>query len=101
MIIYNVTINVDDSINEEWLRWMKETHIPAVMHTGLFQSHKIFRLLSRQAEEEGVTYAIQYACEDIELYEKYQAEFAGALQAETEKRYAGHYVAFRTLLEEL
>jgi hypothetical protein len=34
-------------------------------------------------------------------YEKYQAEFAPALQAETQKYFGGKFVAFRTLMEKV
>ena len=36
MIIYNVTVNVDEDVLSQWLRWMSENHIPDVMKTGLF-----------------------------------------------------------------
>gem|GEM_PF-5619184 len=29
-ILYNVTINIDHNTSEEWLQWMKSTHIPDV-----------------------------------------------------------------------
>ena len=36
MYIYNVTINVDETIHDEWLVWMTEIHIPNVLSTGKF-----------------------------------------------------------------
>ena len=36
MIIYNVTINVENDTHDTWFKWMKETHIPDVMSTGMF-----------------------------------------------------------------
>ena len=33
MIIYNVTVGVDKSIEADWLAWMKEVHIPDVIKT--------------------------------------------------------------------
>ena len=27
MIIYNVTINIDHSVHEDWLEWMKNEHV--------------------------------------------------------------------------
>ena len=36
MILYNVTIKVDHDIHDEWMEWMKQTHIPQVLETGLF-----------------------------------------------------------------
>ena len=36
MIVYNVTVNIDADVQERWIEWMKEVHIPDVMATGLF-----------------------------------------------------------------
>ncbi len=101
MIIYNVTINVEDDIHEAWLEWMLEQHIPDVMATNMFLAYKIMRIISRQEDETGQTYAIQYQTESIDKYNQYQQEFAPALQAETQKKFGGKFVAFRTLLEDL
>ena len=96
MIIYNVTLNVDEDVHEEWLAWMKGTHIPKVMATGLFLDNRICRVL---ADDGGATYAVQYTCADLATYERYKAEHAPRLQAETQAHYGGKFVAFRTLLE--
>lgn len=99
MIIYNVTLNVDEDVHEEWLAWMKTTHIPEVMATGLFLDNRICRVLAD--DEGGITYAVQYTCADMATYEHYKSEHAPRLQAETQKRYGGRFAAFRTLLEVL
>lgn len=101
MIIYNVTVNIDDAAHDEWLHWMKTKHLPDVMATGIFSEYRMMKLLSRQEDETGVTYAIQYRCADMESYERYQRDFAPALQADSKKMFEGKFVAFRTLLEEI
>jgi hypothetical protein len=101
MIIYNVTINVEDDIHEAWLDWMLQQHIPDVMATNMFLAYKIMRIISRQEDETGQTYAIQYQTESIDKYNQYQQEFAPILQADTQKKFGGKFVAFRTLLEDL
>lgn len=101
MVIYNVTINVEDDVHDAWFQWMKNVHIPEVMQTGLFLDHNFSKLLTRQDDETGSTYVIQYLCENMELYEKYQEEFAPALQAETQKKFGGKFVAFRTLMKKV
>ena len=58
MIIYNVTVNIDYDVHDEWLHWMQTEHIPDVMRTGLFLEAKISRILAE--EEGGKSYAIQY-----------------------------------------
>ena len=97
MILYNVTVNIDNDVEKDWLQWMKEVHIPDVMSTGLFVSSKMYKVLSD--DEGGTTYAIQYSCANMALYERYRDEHAGRLQSETQRTFGGRYVAFRTLLE--
>jgi hypothetical protein len=101
MIIYNVTINIEDDAHDKWVAWMKEIHIPQVMATGMFIDHSFCKLLHRQEDETGTTYVIQYVAESIEKYERYRDEFAPALQAETQKHFGGKFVAFRTLMEKI
>lgn len=85
------------AINADWLAWMKETHIPDVMATGFFEDYKLCRIL--HTEDDGITYAIQYFCKDLDTFEKYRTEYAPKLQAAHTERYQGQYVAFRTLME--
>ncbi|MBK9478687.1 MAG: DUF4286 family protein [Bacteroidetes bacterium] len=99
MIIYNVTVNIELDVHDEWLNWMRNTHVPQVMATGYFTENKICRLLLE--EEQGLTYSFQYTCPSLEVYKKYQHECAPALQADVKKRYDGKFVAFRSLLEVL
>jgi hypothetical protein len=97
MIIYNVTLNVDEDVAENWLQWMRTVHIPDVMATGMFLDNRICRVLGE--EEGGLTYAVQYTCADMATYERYKNEHAPRLQAETQKHFGGKFAAFRTLLE--
>lgn len=99
MIIYNVTINIDKDIHEEWLEWMKSVHIPDVMATGCFSEHKICKIIGD--EETGINYAIQYTAQNMDVYEQYRMQHAPSLQKEVTDRYPGKFVAFRTLLEVL
>jgi hypothetical protein len=99
MIIYNVTVNVEESIHDDWLNWMKTVHIPDVMNTGLFLENKICKVLSRQDDESGHTYAIQYTCKTMNDLEVYQEKYAAELQKDHTARYEGKFAAFRTLLE--
>lgn len=97
MFIYNVTINIDASIHDEWLRWMQEVHIPEVMATGCFTEQRMLKVLN--VEDEGTTYSIQYTFKEMKDMETYRERHAQRLQAETMKKFRDKFVAFRTLLE--
>jgi hypothetical protein len=97
MIIYNVTINIDESIHDEWLLWIKE-HIPQVLATGKFKEAKLIKVL---VEEElgGVTYSVQYRAFSRESLDAYYKEDADKLRADSLKRFGDKTLAFRTELE--
>lgn len=97
MFIYNVTVNIADEAHNAWLKWMKEVHIPDVMKTGCFIDSQMLKVL--YVEDEGHTYSIQYKFLEMVDIEKYQKQFAPALQEEHKKKFDGKYAAFRTLLQ--
>lgn len=99
MIIYNVTVNIENDVHQDWIVWMKTVHIPQVMKTGFFLEHKICKVISTQEDETGHTYAIQYTCANMHDLDEYREKYSPELQKEHMKRYEGKFVSFRTLLE--
>lgn len=97
MLLYNVTVNVEDDAKEDWLHWMKNTHIPDVLQTGLFEGATFSQLMVE--EEAGVTYSIQYRIKDMEAFRVYQEVYAKGLQEEHQKRFEQKTVAFRSIME--
>ncbi len=97
MLLYNVTLIIDESAAEEWLQWMQDVHIPEVMATGKFVSNRLLKVID--SPNEGVTYCSQYVVESEADYQDYQANFAPALQADLQTKFENRYVAFRTLME--
>ena len=100
MIIYNVTTNVENSIHDEWLKWMQEVHIPEVMETGMFLESKLCRMISNK-EPDGTTYAIKYFCKDMATLHKYEVQFSKPLRDSYKAKYEGKYVVFRSIMEVL
>ena len=96
-VVYNVTVSVDPVSSEEWLNWMRTEHIPDVLSTGLFLRSQIMRI--EGYEENGVTYAIQYTLASRQHLERYQQEFAPALQQKHAEKFGDKALAFRTVLE--
>ncbi|WP_372756980.1 DUF4286 family protein [Mariniflexile sp.] len=98
MIIYNVTSNIDESIHEEWLKWMKEEHIPQVLGTGKFEKATLVKVLVEE-DMGGVTYSVQYKIPSHEALDAYYKEDAPKLRGETLKKFADKVLSFRTELE--
>ena len=101
MILYNVTINLEEGLSSQWVKYMKEEHIPDVMKTGCFKDSRLCELLTKQPDEKGTTYSIQYSCEDMEAYDDYKKNHATELQKDHNAKFGGKFVAFRSLMVEL
>lgn len=101
MILYNVTVTVDPQIEDEWVQWMKEEHIPDVMKTGCFLENKFLRLKTERPDVDGITYAIQYFASDEQQIGVYLDSHAPSLQKAHAEKYGNQSAAFRTLLEEV
>jgi hypothetical protein len=99
MLLYNVTVGIDKDIELEWLQWMKENHIPAVMQTGMFVSSKLYKVLHDQ-DDGTISYSVQYFAETIDQVQQYLEVFAPVLIEEHRHRFINKHVVFQTLLEE-
>ncbi|MEP2937574.1 MAG: DUF4286 family protein [Gilvibacter sp.] len=97
MIIYNVTINIDDQIKTSWLDWMQQEHIPEMLATGKFTKALLSKVLVEE-EMGGETYSVQYTAKSRKHLEDYYTHNAEALRGQS-KAFEGKFVAFRTELE--
>ena len=97
MIIYNVTVNIEEHIHDEWLKWIKN-HIPLVLATGKFIDARLTKVLVEE-EMDGTTYAIQYKAKSREALDSYYQNDAAKLKQEGLLKFADKMLAFRTELE--
>ncbi|MFD2517545.1 DUF4286 family protein [Salinimicrobium flavum] len=97
MYIYNVTINIQEDVHDEWVEWMKTRHIPEMLNTGKFQKALMTRVMVNE-EMGGVTYSVQYTTGSREMLQKYYEEDAPHMRAKS-AAFEGKFVAFRTELE--
>lgn len=97
MIIYNVTINVQEDIHDKWIKWMKEEHIPDMLDTKKFQKALMTKVMVQEPMG-GITYSVQYTTESKEMLESYYSENADEMRSRS-KPFEGKFVAFRTELE--
>lgn len=97
MIIYNVTSNIDASIHDQWLAWIKE-HIAHVLATGHFTEAKLTKVLIEE-QEGSVTYSVQYRAKSRVALDNYYRYDADKLRQQTFQAFGDKVLSFRTELE--
>lgn len=95
MYIYNVTLNVDESIHDDWIIWMQDVHIPEVLATGKFTKALMSEVLV-QEELGGITYSVQFTCSSKKLLLEYYTKDAPRLREDSYKKFGNKFGAFRT-----
>ena len=78
MIIYNVTLSIDEEVSADWLLWMQETHIPSIMATGFFMECRLSKILGEQ--EGGIAYSAMYLARDQAALDGYNLRYASDMQ---------------------
>jgi hypothetical protein len=100
MYLFNETVGIDASVEQEWLTWAKAVYVPAVLNTQLFTGYNIYKVL-HESEDGSISYSIQFFSTTLENVVQFLEVFAPPLVAQQRKLFNNKHVAFRTLLEEV
>jgi hypothetical protein len=97
MIIYNVTTKIDWSIANEWVKWMQEEHIPAILAAGHFSRYQFAKLVEED-NAEGPTYAVQYFG-TLKDYNDFIQHHAETFRKMSFQKWKDKFISFKSLLE--
>jgi len=97
MIILNETIIIEPAIEADWLIWMRNEYIPAVMASGYFTEYRMLTVLN--SPNEGITYCLQFHTGSLDNYYSYQQAHAVAIKNDHLKQFENRFVLFETIME--
>ena len=97
MIIFNDTVIIEESVHQEWLKWMREVYIPKVMATGHFKSYQILNVID--SPNEGLTFCVQYSAENMHDFNEFYSNHLHQLQALHNNEFKDRFVIFNTLMQ--
>jgi hypothetical protein len=98
--LYNVTVGIEPIIEQEWIQWMKDKHIPDMLATGMFFDFKMYKVL-HDNNDGTISYSVQYFSDSLDKVVHYLEKLAGPMVEEHREKFRDKHVAFRTLLEEV
>jgi hypothetical protein len=76
-IAYTVTASFSDAaLAENWLRWLREGHVAAVLAGGAARAEIV------ALDDPALCYEVRYHFPSREAYERYERDFAPRLRAE-------------------
>ncbi|MBC8053345.1 MAG: DUF4286 family protein [Sphingobacteriaceae bacterium] len=97
MILYNITVIVDEAIEAQWLSWINQTFIPEALSSSLLVSNRVLKVL--ESPNEGVTYCLQFIADNIQNYTTFKEVHASALLNSHSLKFNNQAVHFSTVME--
>lgn len=100
MLIYSVTISIEESKAQAFQDWMLRVHIPDVMTTGRFTAWRLVEVKDPPPEGPVRTFNAQYSTSEADL-QLYLDQDAPALREDVKTKFGNNFATFRTLLTEI
>lgn len=100
MYLFNETVGIDASVEQEWLTWVKAVYIPEVLKTKLFSHYTLYKVL-HESEDGSTSYSIQFFAPELDNVVLFLEKFAPPLVEQQRQKFSNRHVAFRTLLEQV
>lgn len=98
MLIFNTTFLVSDALYESWMSWIKETHIPFVLQSGMFTKAQLAKVYSQESQD-GTSYSLQFNVADLETLENWHLQYAKTFEENFAKKFGNEVVFFASILE--
>lgn len=102
MILYNITLNIENDIVEPCLRYLKQSYIPQATRSRVMHSPKLHRVLPHDENETGTeSYAIQFNVKNVDTL-NYWIEHEGVhISKQLLAIFGNKVIGFTTVLEEI
>ncbi len=100
MILYNTTFLVEDAVLDDFIKWVKDDHLPTCEDLSLLEGQKFFKLLHNEEDGAG-TYCIQYFLSSDVAYNKFVNEDDYEIKRSLTKLFGQQIVFFSSTMKEL
>jgi hypothetical protein len=97
MILYNITVILDEAIETKWLAWINQNFVPEALSSNLLVSNRILKVLD--SPNEGVTYCLQFIADNIQNYNDFKDTHAASLLDSHTLKFKNQSVFFSTIME--
>lgn len=97
MITYNITVLIEESIEQKWLTYVQSEMIPTVLDTGFFKSGKLLQV--PDSPNEGLTFCLQFSTDEISSLQSYQNLYAQQIESAHQLAFPNQLVTFSSTMK--
>ena len=97
MLIYNTTFHLVDEVEDNFIIWLKEVHIPEVQKQAVLRNPRICKILSHTEPGES-TYALQWEVDSAAELHRWQMDQGSFAKDQVLKIFKEKVLGFETLM---
>ena len=98
MIIYNTTFHVADSVEKEFLAWMKGFYITEAVKGKSLKEPQLSLIMARQQGDNGNSYSLQFKSESVDVLERWYGTAGAELIKAMENKFGQNVAGFSTIM---
>jgi len=98
MLIFNTTYLVSDKVHGDWLKWVREQHIPFMLDSAYFSKPQVARIITSD-KQEGTSFSVQFHVNDLQTLKLWNKEYNSRFQENCSQQFGTEVVFFTTVLE--
>ena len=101
MLILSTTYLIEDSEAESWKLWMKSTFLCLLQDSSADAQRIVFCKVHTDAQQDGQTFSLQVQFDNLDLLDQFARSTYPACEQAMNRRFAGKFLVFQTVLEEV
>ena len=98
MFIFNTTYLVSDKAHGEWLKWVREQHIPFMLGSSYFTNPQVARIITSD-KQDGTSFSVQFHVQDMQTLKLWNKEYSSLFQENCSQQFGTEVIFFTTVLE--
>jgi hypothetical protein len=97
MFVYNISFQIDASIESAWLNWIKQSFIPSCLSTDCFDDHQLYQL--DLAADQPPTFTLQLFSKVASQLAEFQEKHAETLLFSVTEQWGERCFHFNTSMK--
>jgi hypothetical protein len=97
MFVYNISFQIDPSIESAWLNWIKQSFIPSCLSTACFVEHQLYQL--DLAADQSPTFTLQLFSKAASQLAEFQEKHAVTLLLSVTEQWVEQCFHFNTSMK--
>lgn len=100
MIVYNITFQSEHNDSQEFVVFLHEIYISAILQDGALKNPRLCRILSHR-DKQTECFSLQFECESTAVLHKWYTEYGVKLDNEIKKIFGERVNSFPTMMEHI